>query len=55
MVYMSDTFEPCHGLTETGKAEYEKLLGLAADEILFRHAHPVKYVLARIAEFFRGE
>lgn len=55
MVYTSDKFEPCHGLTETGKAEYEKLLERAADEILFRHAHPIKYALARIAEFFRGE
>lgn len=43
MVYDTKTLEPLHGLTEQGIISYQMLLGRKADEILFRHKHPIRY------------
>lgn len=42
MVYDSETYEICHHLTKDGKKRYREILEKAADEILWRHEHPVK-------------
>ena len=39
-----------HGLTPEGEAEYRKMLEEKADEILFRHQHPVRWFLLKIRE-----
>lgn len=43
MVYYEKTLEPLHELTPLGRETYIKLLELRADEILFKHKHPVRY------------
>ena len=53
MVYYTDTLEPCHELTEKGKEEYRRMLELAADEILFKSKHPVKYWLQRLRNLIK--
>jgi hypothetical protein len=53
MVYYSKTLEICHGLTEKGEEEYQKMLEQVADDILFRSKHPFKWFFGRILEFFR--
>lgn len=52
MVYDPKTFELFHQLTEEGKVAYQQLLERAADEILFRHEHPVKWIVQKISEKF---
>lgn len=48
MVYYAKTFELLHELTEEGEKAYQKMLEFAADELLFKHKHPIKYWLQRI-------
>lgn len=50
MVYDSKTYQILHGLTPEGEAEYRKMLEEKADEILFRHQHPVRWFLLKIRE-----
>lgn len=52
MVYYSKTLETLHELTEQGKVEYQKMLDAAADDILFRAQHPIKWLFSRILSFF---
>lgn len=54
MVYYTDTLIPCHRLTRSGEIEYRKMLEEKADEILFKHEHPVRYYLGVVREFFRN-
>ena len=50
MVYYTDTYVLCHELTEEGKELYQKLLEAAADEILFKHEHPVKWLIQKFKD-----
>lgn len=52
MVYYSKTLEVCHPLTKRGEEAYRKMLEEAADDILFRSKHPIKWLFGRILEFF---
>lgn len=45
MVYDTETLEALHGLTEEGEVEYRKMLERAADELLFKSQHPVKWLV----------
>ena len=48
MAYDEKTLQPLHALTERGVEEYHRLLERKADEILYRHSHPVKYFFRKI-------
>ena len=45
MAYDTDTYEALHPLTGVGQVRYQQLLEEAADEILFKHAHPIRWAL----------
>lgn len=53
MVYDSKTFEILHGLTPEGEEEYRKMLEHEADMILFRHEHPLRWLLLRLKELLK--
>lgn len=55
MVYIEDTKEVCHELTELGKQAYCLLLELEADEILFKAKHPVKYWISRFKNWYEND
>ena len=48
MAYDEETLKPLHGLTEEGRLEYDRLLEEKADEILYRHSHPVRHFFKKI-------
>lgn len=48
MVYDPKTFQLCHELTEEGKAAYQGLLEKAADDILLRHQHPLRWLWLQV-------
>ena len=50
MVYDAKTFEILHGLTNEGEENYHKMLEEKADEILFKHQHPFKWMLIKISK-----
>ena len=52
MVYETKSLEICHGLTPKGEKAYRKMLEEKADEILFWHRHPVKWLISKIVEWF---
>lgn len=52
MVYETKTYKRLHELTPEGKAAYEAILEDAADEILFRHQHPFRWLARKIKEMF---
>jgi len=54
MVYYADTLKLCHEPTQLGKEEYQKFLEAKADEILFKHEHPVKWALGKAKEAVFG-
>jgi len=45
MAYDEETLEALHPLTEQGKQQYQQLLERKADEILFKHQHPLKWAV----------
>lgn len=51
MAYDED-LRPCHRLSKEGKASYEKMLERKADEILFKHEHPIKWIVLKAKELF---
>lgn len=51
MAYDED-LKPCHELSIEGKASYEKMLERKADEILFKHKHPIRWFAQKIKELF---
>ena len=55
MVINSKTFVVLHKLTDIGKERYEKFLEDKATEILFKHAHPIKYFFRKIKEIFEWD
>ena len=52
MAYDTHTLEVLHGLTPEGEENYHKMLEEKADEILFKHEHPLKWTIAKIKDFF---
>lgn len=48
MVYETKTYRLQHELTEVGQENYQKLLVSIADEILYRHKHPIKWFINKI-------
>lgn len=54
MVYDSKTYKPLHDLTKEGREIYERMLESAADEILERNEHPIRYYFRRILEKLSG-
>ena len=55
MVFEENTLRILHELTEDGKIRYQKYLEQKADEILFRHDHPLKYIYEQIKEWIKHE
>ena len=53
MAYFTDTLEPCHRLSDEGEMHLRMLLELKADEILFKHKHPIRYWLQRFVNLLR--
>ena len=53
MVYKTKTLELCHKLTKDGEEAYQELLKKEADEILFKHQHPILWILGKIYDLFK--
>ena len=49
---IDEELKPLHELTEEGKKNYSDLLEKGADEILFKHQHPLKWVVLKVKELF---
>ena len=45
-----EELRPLHELTEEGKKNYNDFLEKAADEILFKHQHPFKWMLSKMKD-----
>ena len=43
---------PLHPLTELGREHYQQMLERAADEIIFKHKHPLKWIFLKAKEAF---
>ena len=43
---------PLHQLSKQGEEAYKKFLEDEADEILFKHAHPFKWIITKVKELF---
>lgn len=52
MAYDTHTLEVLHALTPEGKEYYHQMLEQKADEILFKHEHPLKWAILQIKDFF---
>ena len=52
MAYDTYTLEVLHGLTPEGEEHYHQMLEEKADEILFKHEHPLKWAVKTIVEKF---
>lgn len=48
---LDDQLRPLHPLTNKGEKQYRQLLESMADEILFKHAHPIKWFFEKIKDF----
>ena len=53
MVYDTKTYRVLHPLTKEGEKEYQAMLELVADEILFKSKHPFKYWAQRLWNLIR--
>ena len=52
MAYDTETLQVLHDLTPEGEDHYHKMLEEKADEILFKHEHPLKWVIQKIHNAF---
>lgn len=52
---LDEKLRPLHELTEDGKRKYIDLLEKTADEILFKHQHPLKWAIMKAKEIFNKE
>ena len=43
---------PLHRLTKKGEEQYHQYLETVADEILFKHDHPVRWFIEKLKEYF---
>ena len=53
MVYYTNTLKPLHELSNAGEELHRKLLEQKADEILFKHKHPIKYWRQRLRNWWK--
>ena len=44
---LDEELRPLHELTKEGKEEYSNFLEAVADEILFKHQHPFKWLMQK--------
>ena len=49
---LDENLIPMHPLTPKGEEEYRQFLESVADEILFKHQHPFKWLWRCIENFF---
>lgn len=54
MVYETKTLRLYHQLTKLGDEHWKKYLEILADEILWRHKHPIKAIIYDIIVFFKN-
>lgn len=47
---LDEELRPLHKLTSKGEEEYRKFLEQKADEILFKHEHPFKWMMMKVKE-----
>lgn len=52
MAYDTKTLEVLHRLTSQGQEHYQKMLEEKADEILFKHEHPIKWIMLKVKQLF---
>ena len=52
MVYDSKTLKNLHDLTKSGEIQYQKMLEEKGNEIIFKHEHPLKWIMLKIYDFF---
>ena len=45
---LDEELRPLHKLTPKGEEDYRKMLEQKADEILFKHQHPLRWMIDRI-------
>ena len=50
-----EELRPLHKLSKSGEQAYRKMLEQKADEILFKHEHPIKWFIEKIKEFLNKE
>lgn len=55
MVYNSKTYELYHKLSKDAEDKYRKILEHAADEILFKNQHPIKWTINKIANLIKKD
>ena len=48
---LDDQLRPLHKLSKSGEDAYRKFLEQKADEILFKHEHPIKWFIEKVKEF----
>ena len=49
---LDEELRPCHKLTKQGEEQYRIFLEQKADEILFKHEHPVRWLVLKTKELF---
>lgn len=47
---LDEELRPCHQLTKQGEEQYRIFLEQEADEILFKHEHPFRWMILKIKE-----
>lgn len=51
---LDDDLRPLHQLSRVGEERYQAFLEEKADELLFKHEHPLKWLLQKIREWIDG-
>ena len=49
---IDEELRPLHPLTQVGEENYRKMLERKADEILFKHKHPLKWAVQKVQSIF---
>lgn len=52
---LDEELKTLHGLTKLGEEAYKKFLEQKADEILFKHQHPLVWACREIRSWFKRE
>lgn len=48
---LDEDFRPLHHLSKVGEERYQAFLEMKADELLFKHEHPLKWLVQKIREW----
>ena len=51
MVFETESWRLCHGLTEEGREVWHQMLEDEGTQILWRHEHPVRAAVQKAAEW----